>query len=104
MGKSSIQYKQKLSAVFASFAVLIMGTISLLESMSIDYYSVLSTLIKVVPASIIMGILGWVMGMILDQPRRRRRTGHNHLFVNEIMKNDLSEEAVKPDIVAAAQE
>ena len=88
-----IQYRQKLAAVFTSFAILIMGAASLVQSMSIDYYSVLSTLIKIVPASLVIGILGWVMGMILDQPKRRSRVSYNNTFVSDIMKNHIPEKA-----------
>lgn len=87
MGKK-ISQRIRLTAVFASFSIIIMGTVSLLESMSLDYYSVLNTLGKIVPASIALGGLGWIMGMILDRPRKRSKTGHNNLFLSEIMKTD----------------
>ena len=91
MTKKIIPQRKKLAAVFASFAILIIGTASLLESMSLDYYSVLSTLEKIIPSSIILGGLGWVMGMILDKPKKRRSAGYNNLFLNEMMKNKFSE-------------
>lgn len=85
--KKGISQRQRLAAIFASFAVLIMGTASLLESMSLDYYTVMATLQKILPASLALGGLGWFMGMILDKPRRRSRGGLNNLFINELMKN-----------------
>lgn len=84
--KQGLQNRQKLAAVFASFTILTVGTLSLLESMSLDYYSVLNTLGKVIPASIIIGGLGYVMGLILDQPKRRKRTSYSSFYVNDIMK------------------
>lgn len=89
MDKKVIPQRKRLAAIFASFAILIMGTTSLMESMSLDYYSVLDTLEKVIPSSIILGGLGWVMGMVLDKPKKRRRIGYNNLFMNEIVKNSL---------------
>lgn len=83
MAKKVIQQRVRLAAIFASFSILIMGTLSLFQTMSLDYYSVLGTLIKVLPASIIIGGLGWVMGMILDQPRRRSRMNYGNLFSHE---------------------
>lgn len=85
--KKGISERKRLAAIFASLAVLIMGTASLLESMSLDYYTVLATLQKVLPASLALGGLGWFMGMILDKPRRRSRGGLNNLFISELMKN-----------------
>lgn len=85
--KKGISQRKRLAAIFASFAVLIMGTASLLESMSLDYYTVLATVKKILPASLALGGLGWFMGMILDKPRKRGRVGLNNLFINELMKN-----------------
>lgn len=89
--KKGIPERKRLAAIFASFAVLLTGTISLLRSMSLDYYSVLGTLQKAVPASIILGCLGWVMGMILDRPQRAHRISYNQLFINDVMKNNAAE-------------
>jgi type II secretory pathway component PulK len=92
MAKKVILQRKRLAAIFASFAVLIIGTASLLESMSLDYYSVLNTLQKILPASLALGGLGWFMGMILDKQKRNRgRGGHNNLFINELMKNTAAE-------------
>ena len=90
-----IPQRKRLAAVFASFSILIMGTVSLLESMSFDYYSVLSTLEKVIPASIVIGALGWVMGMVLDRPPRRSSVGYNNLFLNQVIQKDLIDESSK---------
>lgn len=83
-----VQQRKRLAALFASFSILIMGTVSLLESMSFDYYSVLNTLQKVIPASIIIGALGWVMGMILDRPKRRGRLNLKSSFLNHVMPKE----------------
>lgn len=93
MGKKGIAQRTRLAAIFASFSILIMGAASLLESMSLDYYTVLNTLGKIIPASIALGGIGWVMGMILDKPKSKGRigNGYNNLFVNEIMKPDLAD-------------
>lgn len=96
MGKKIITQRKRLAAIFASFSILIMGTISLFESMSLDYYSVLNTLEKVIPASAALGGIGWVMGMILDKPKKKSRTRHsyNNLFVKDIMKPNLADVGV----------
>jgi hypothetical protein len=85
--KKGIPQRKRLAAIFASFAVLLMGMASLLRTMSLDYYTVLATLQKILPASLALGGLGWFMGMILDKPRKRVRAGMNNLFINELMKN-----------------
>ena len=87
----SLEYKKRLPAVFASFTILIMGAMSLLESMSLDYYSVVGTLGKVIPASAVMAAIGWVMGFVLDQPRRGPKLGYTNMFVKDIMSKDLTD-------------
>lgn len=95
MSKKVISKRKRLAAVFASFAILIIGTVSLFESMSLDYYSVLNTMGKIIPASIALGGLGWIMGMILDSSKKKVRAGnHNNLFLNEIVKNNLADVSI----------
>lgn len=93
MTKKGLPQRKRLAAIFASFTILIMGTASLLESMALDYYSVLNTLEKVIPASVILGSLGWIMGMILDKPKKKRKISYNNLFLNDLVKNAKASEA-----------
>jgi len=92
MGKKAIPQRKKLAAVFASFAILIMGAASLMESMSLDYYSVLNTTEKIIPAALILGGIGWVMGMILDKPPKRAKGGYGNMFLSESLKNQFPAE------------
>lgn len=88
MGKT-VSQSRRLAAIFVSFAILFVGTLSLLESMSIDYYSVLNTLQKILPASLAMGCIGWIMGGILDKPRNNKKsTIYNKLYLNELINQD----------------
>src|SRR5574344_900342 len=87
MSTKVLQQRKRLSAVFASFAILIFGTASLMQNMAIDYYSVLNTIQKVIPASFVIGALGWVTGMILDQPKRKKRLGNNSALINDLLKS-----------------
>lgn len=93
MSKEKIQNKYRLAAIFASWTILITGAISLFESMSLDYYSVLATLQKVIPASFVMGVLGWMTGALLDKPRRRRQVFHNNLFIKDVIKKETEEQS-----------
>lgn len=88
-----IQQRKRLAAVFASLSILVIGTVSLCESMSLDYYSVLNTLQKIIPASIVIGGLGWVMGMVLDKPKR----GHSISYNSEFLKNVITQEMASSD-------
>lgn len=89
--KKNIPQRKRLAALFASFAIVIMGTASLLESMTIDYYTVLNTLEKVFPAAIALGTIGWVMGMVLDKPKKTRGIDYNSLFLKNL-KNKIDDD------------
>lgn len=86
----NISQRKRLAAIFASFSVLTVGTASLLESMTIDYYSVLNTIEKILPAALILGGMGWVMGMILDKPKKKTKVGmdYSNLLLNKSIKED----------------
>lgn len=87
MSKNELPQRKRLAAIFASFAIVLVGASSLMESMSLDYYSVLNTVEKVVPAAIVLGGVGWIMGMILDKPKKRRsNSAYNNLFLNDVIK------------------
>ena len=88
MTKKGIPQRKRLAAIFVSFSILVIGTLSLFESMSLDYYSVLGTLEKIIPASIILGGIGWIMGTILDKPRRRQKRGYTNLFANKMERKN----------------
>lgn len=87
--KKALKYRYRLMLVFISLTILIVGSLSLIESMSLDYYSVLGTLVKIGPAAFVMGALGYVMGFVLDQPRRGPKAGYTNYFVQEMMKKEL---------------
>lgn len=103
MAKKVIRNKHRFAAVFASFAVLIVGTLSLFTSMSLDYYSVLGSVQKAVPAAILFGFLGYVMGLIVDKPRSRPKLNYSDYFVKEFVNKDSGIES-NLDSAAPAEE
>lgn len=62
-----ISYQKSLSALFASFAVLGFGALSLLNNFSMDYYSIMFMLSIVLPAGLSLGFIGFVLGKIFDE-------------------------------------
>ncbi len=80
----AITKRVRLAAIFSSFTILACGGLSLFNSMSINYYTVLGALKKVIPAVIALGSLGWVMGMILDAPKRKKITAKKYKMAMEM--------------------
>ena len=48
----------------------------------------LGTLEKIIPSCIIIGGLGWVMGMILDQPKKRKRISYTKMLTHDAIKHE----------------
>lgn len=65
--EEKISYQKNLSALFASSSLLAFGALSLLNNFSLDYYSILFMLSIVIPASLSMGFIGFVIGKIFDE-------------------------------------
>ena len=65
--EEKISYQKTLSALFVSFSMLSFGALSLLNNFSMDYYSILFMLSIVIPASLSMGFIGFVIGKMFDQ-------------------------------------
>ncbi len=53
---------------------------------------------KVIPAAFALGALGWVMGMILDKPRRRAAINYNKLFLDHVEKESFPKVEVASEV------
>lgn len=58
-----------LSSTFASITFIVLACLSILKIGRMDMSSVFELMIRTVPPTIIMGILGKMMGSILDRPK-----------------------------------
>ncbi len=65
--EEKISYQKTLSALFASSSMLAFGALSLLNNFAMDYYSIMFMLSIVVPVTLSMGFIGFVIGRIFDQ-------------------------------------
>lgn len=67
-----LTYTKKLSGLFASFSILILLGVNLFTTMRIDVSTLIFVFIKVLPVSAIMWYLGYLIGKILDNPKKRK--------------------------------
>ena len=65
--EEKISYQKNLSALFASSSMLAFGALSLLNNFAMDYYSIMFMLSIVIPVTLSMGFIGFVIGRIFDQ-------------------------------------
>lgn len=68
-----LTYTKKISGMLASFSVLVLLGTNLFMTMNIDVNTLIFVCVKVIPVSIIMGYLGYLIGKILDNPRANRK-------------------------------
>lgn len=64
--EEKISYQKSISALFASTSMLAFGALSLLSNFSMDYYSIMVMLSIVIPVTVSMGFIGFVIGKIFD--------------------------------------
>ena len=63
---SKIKYSELLSSLLSSISILTYSALSLLNSLSLDLYSMICMLKVVIPACACFWIIGYVVGTILD--------------------------------------
>lgn len=71
---------------FTCVNVLIIGLICLLKHWAIDYYSVNDALRHIFPGILFLGTLGWLAGLILDNPKKRLVIDYKDLIYEELIK------------------
>ena len=72
--------------LFACTNVLLVGLVVLLKHMAIDYYSVNDLLQHIFPSVFIVGAFGWVVGLILDNPKKNLIIDYKDLVMDELIK------------------
>lgn len=83
-------YTQNIRRFFIAITLLIIGTISIVKIGYIDMHTIIATGIILVPAVIVMGILGQKIGEIMDNPRNRDDADYKSAVLNALKKMDKS--------------
>ena len=64
--EEQIQYSKLLSSLFCSLSIIALSILSLLNNLSLDFYSMITLLKVVIPAAICFWFIGFVIGKTLD--------------------------------------
>ena len=83
-------YTQNLKTFFMVITMLILGGLSIFKVGTIDLHAILITSYIVVPAVIIMGILGEKIGLIIDNPKNRTDADYKIAVLNALKQMDKS--------------
>ena len=79
-----------LRMLFIVFTMLIIGPICIVKCGAINMHAILSTSLKLIPAVIVMGYLGFKIGEIVDNPRNRADADYKLAVLNALKKMDNS--------------
>ena len=71
---------------FACSNVLIVLAVVLIKHMAIDYYSVNDLLQHIFPSVFVIGACGWLVGLILDNPKKNLIIDYKDLVMEELIK------------------
>ena len=64
--EEQFKYSKMLSSLFCSLSIIALSILSLLNNLSLDFYSMITMLKVVIPAAMCFWIIGFVIGKIFD--------------------------------------
>ena len=80
--------KSTLCTAFAVITFMVMAGICLINYEYVDMISVVSMMYRIVPATIVMGLLGRMMGAILDKPKNLADSDYQTDVLQALKKMD----------------
>lgn len=83
-------YTESIRSLFIALTLLVIGTICFIKIGTVDLHAVVSTGIILVPAVVVMGILGQKIGEIMDNPKNRADADYKIAVLNALKKMDKS--------------
>ena len=85
-----MDYSENIRNLFIVVTLLVIGTVSIVKIGSIDSHAIITTSMILVPAVIVMGILGQKIGDIMDNPKNRADADYKLAVLNALKKMDKS--------------
>ena len=85
-----MDYTENIRNFFIVVTMLVIGTISFIKIGTIDAHSIMATGIVLIPAVVVMGILGQKIGEIMDNPKNRADADYKLAVLNALKKMDKS--------------
>ena len=83
-------YTESLRQIFIVITTLVIGTVCILKIGVIDLHTILATASVLVPAVIVMGLVGQKMGEIIDNPKNRADADYKLAVLSALKKMDKS--------------
>lgn len=81
---------ENVKRLFIVITILFIGSISIFKIGVIDFHAIISTASILVPATIIMGLLGQKIGEIMDNPKNKDDADYKLSVLNALKEMDKS--------------
>ena len=85
-----MDYTENIRNFLVVVTMLVIGTISFVKIGTIDAHSIMATGVVLIPAVVVMGILGQKIGEIVDNPKNRADADYKLAVLNALKKMDKS--------------
>ena len=86
--KKTSYFRRFFSVAFACLNLLIITIIVVIKHWVIDFYSVSDLLRHVFPGILFIGALGWLAGLILDNPKKNLVIDYKDLIYEELIRSN----------------
>lgn len=83
-------HSETIKKMYVSMTILILGSICLIRIGTIDFHTIVATATILVPAIVIMGIIGQRIGDIVDNPKNKADADYRIAVLNALKKMDKS--------------
>ena len=85
----STYFRRFFCLFWACTNLLLVGIICICRHWSIDCYSVNDAIRHIFPGSILLGALGWLTGLILDNPKKKLVIDYKDLIYEELIRANV---------------
>lgn len=86
--KKTSYFRSFFCIFFSCITFLVISFIVIIKHCSIDYYSIKDLLKHVFPSIMIVGALGWLAGLILDNPKKSLIIDYKDLIYEELIRKN----------------
>ena len=84
----STYFRRFFCLFFACTNLLLVGFICICKHWAIDYYSVSDAMRHIFPGVLFLGTLGWLAGLILDNPKKKLVIDYKDLIYEELIRTN----------------
>lgn len=93
MATKKLKYKNNLALFISCLSLLVFGGCAIYENGGITYTSLIASATKVIPYVLIMYILGWLLGSIIESSKSVKNP-KNLGYANSLLEDILKEEGL----------